>query len=702
MAIYKNETVLYVRLFNNMYYFFVSESDRNANVNFIYQSIKLPTGVNVTFDFNHISHTNNRLVFAVEDTKHEQINANYVPGVSDYSKLIFDQGAFGQISGVQPFMVVGSNPYTGVLKVFSANVLGANISSSILIEVESAMKSIGGASNTADLIATNPGGADITVASDQKVYDITGTQHIFVSVVDGKIVFYRPNVGNYFSNGTGFSTDTAVQDALNKLTVTEGVGEKISGSQLMYNGSTSTPVGKPITNDIKCYFHDGAEVQFIMDNGVGIDINSLVIQSTPDHLGSDITDASRDDVLFYAAFDATNVTKTIETIWNVSTEYPSGEPDATKYPNQHIYIHCGKDGGSHSIMNYYHDSAAPNNPRFAITPRAPDLEFFVNKDGGDIKIYQPDSGSHFDTTTAPSTWTTSVDGLLKAGTKQIGTLVDKASHARMFVEGSNVRFYYTGFDLSTSKLILSRNKNGSSPIFTQESKISDTWVVPVNDNAFSPRDYSGLREQALYVYDTTTPIIYYNESGPSNVEIYGHGLVNGVVFHTISPGLPLCFHENTPIMTEHGKVPIKDLKRGTMVQTLNGLKPLARLMINEYIIFGQEFVKFPAHCLGENVPTTDVLCTREHPLMFKFKTIAAKEFVGKVKGVEIVHSTSNQYNLLFEEQEYINIEGITFVSHHPNHSNNSLKIEEYFNPMKFRPGVFKEKLFKFEELQLVV
>lgn len=704
MAIYKNETVLYVRLFNNMYYFFVSESDRNANVNFIYQSIKLPTGVNVTFDFNHISHTNNRLVFAVEDTKHEQINANYVPGISDYSKLIFDQGAFGQISGVQPFMVVGSNPYTGVLKVFSANVLGANISSSIPIEVESAMKSIGGPSNSLNL---EIGDSTATVSSpyvkplttiDAAFNNKTNEYDIYVGVVNvggnNKFVLYTLNAdydgGSYFDKSGAPKIDGFIFKEIDEVS---SVNKFINFNKKIYN--------------------------FIFSSAIYGDAGAGASPTISHPLEIQKTDSSSSSL-----FKLSSTTKTVRggSSLPAETSFTTGRED-TNLKDKDLYyatwdtISTSIDDGiklkivctthqTPSMGSLYDDKLWFN--------KKPDLEFFVNKDGSDVKIYQPVDGSlntitYFVTTTEPSSWTTSGTSLISESTT-IGTLVDNTSHARMFVEGSHVRFYYKGFDnLATSKLILSR-KYGVSlfPIFTQESKISETWVVPVNDNAFAPRGYNGLREQALYVYDentsagNTTPITYYNVSGPQNVEIYGHGLVNGVVFHTISPGLPLCFHENTPIMTEHGKVPIKDLKRGTMVQTLNGLKPLARLMINEYIIFGQEFVKFPAHCLGENVPTTDVLCTREHPLMFKFKTIAAKEFVGKVKGVEIVHSTSNQYNLLFEEQEYINIEGITFVSHHPNHSNNSLKIEEYFNPMKFRPGVFKEKLFKFEELQLVV
>jgi hypothetical protein len=697
MAIYKNETVLYVRLFNNMYYFFVSESDRNANVNFIYQSIKLPTGVNVTFDFNHISHTNNRLVFAVEDTKHEQINANYVPGVSDYSKLIFDQGAFGQISGVQPFMVVGSNPYTGVLKVFSANVLGANISSSIPIEVESAMKSIGGPSNSLNLeigdstaTASSSPSVKPLITIDAAFNNKTNQYDIYVGVVNvggnNKFVLYTLNADYHASSYFEKSGAPKIDGFIFKEIDVSSSNKFINFNKKIYNFIFSSAI----------YGDDGG--------GAGPTISHpLEIQKT---------DSSSSSL-----FELSSTTKTVRggSSLPAETSFTTGRED-TNLTGKHLYYATWDttsidDGIKLKIVCRTHGSMGSLYDDKLWFNKKPDLELFVNKEVGDIKIYQPVDGglniiTHFDTTTEPSSWTIDGGTSLKAGT-QIGTLVDNTSHARMFVEGSHVRFYYKGFDnLDTSKLILSRNKNGSSPIFTQESKISETLVVPVNNNAFAP--YDGLREQALYVYDentdagNTTPITYYNESGPSNVEIYGHGLVNGVVFHTISPGLPLCFHENTPIMTEHGKVPIKDLKRGTMVQTLNGLKPLARLMINEYIIFGQEFVKFPAHCLGENVPTTDVLCTREHPLMFKFKTIAAKEFVGKVKGVEIVHSTSNQYNLLFEEQEYINIEGITFVSHHPNHSNNSLKIEEYFNPMKFRPGVFKEKLFKFEELQLVV
>ena len=691
MAIYNNEKVLYVRLFNNMYYFFVSENDRNGNINFIYQSIKLPTGVNITFDFNHVSHTNNRLTFTVEDTKHEQINANYVPGVSDYSKLIFDQGAFGQISGVQPVMAVGSNPYTGVLKVFSANVLGANISSSIAIEVESAMKSIGDPSNSLNLeigdsrveIAQPYKGLDAAFNKKLNQYDI----YVGVADVSGadKFVLYTLNA-DYDSSSTKYF-DKSESDV-----------EKSAGFVF-------TEID--VSGDFDFINFNKSNYNFITAPSI-ISGHPLEIQSSSDSTGLfnliSATDREGSILPIETTFDGRSVSgltnvKFKSKLWNTASIV---------------------DGTQLKIICTTHDTDMGSlyDGKLWFNKSNPDLELFVNKDdSGTVKIYQPSDGSstiltHFASTTAPSTWTIvdetiGDEKLLKATTSgvesTIGTLVDNTSHARMLVEGSNVRFYYKGLDDLSNPLKLSRvSQDGSvTNVFVQESTVSDTWVVPVNNNAFAPRDYTGLREQALYVYTGLTAVVYYNTAGPDDVEIHGHGLVNLVVFHTISPGLPLCFHENTPIMTEHGKVPIKDLKRGTMVQTLNGLKPLARLMVNEYIIFGQEFVKFPAHCLGENVPTTDVLCTREHPLMFDFKTVAAKEFVGKVKGVEIVHSTSNQYNLLFEEQEYVNIEGITFVSHHPNHVK-GLKIEEYFSPMKFRPGVFKEKLFKFEDLSLTV
>jgi hypothetical protein len=134
-----------------------------------------------------------------------------------------------------------------------------------------------------------------------------------------------------------------------------------------------------------------------------------------------------------------------------------------------------------------------------------------------------------------------------------------------------------------------------------------------------------------------------------------------------------------------------------MIKTMNGYKPLARLMKNEYIAHGQRFVRFPKNCFG-STPHNDVMCTASHPLVFDFKCIPASEFVGNHPGVEYVNESSHQYNIMFETHEYIPIEGLVFVSHHPQHPVLPLKPHEYFDVFKYREGFFWEDVKKYDEI----
>ena len=183
---------------------------------------------------------------------------------------------------------------------------------------------------------------------------------------------------------------------------------------------------------------------------------------------------------------------------------------------------------------------------------------------------------------------------------------------------------------------------------------------------------------------TEAPIEYVLDVGN---ELYsGTGLIH-----------PTCFYKNTLIITDNGKKRINQLKRGDMIQTLSGFKPLARLMKNNKVHSNQEWVRLPAGCFGPNSPSQDLLCTKPHPLVRNHKLCSASEFVGRVPGIEVVTRPGDQYNLLFEDQEYIMIQGVCVVSHHPHHPDKSLQLEEYFNPLKYRPGVFNEQVVTFDE-----
>ena len=159
----------------------------------------------------------------------------------------------------------------------------------------------------------------------------------------------------------------------------------------------------------------------------------------------------------------------------------------------------------------------------------------------------------------------------------------------------------------------------------------------------------------------------------------------------------ICFEENTLIQTEKGLMPIKDLKRGDVISTRSGPRPLALLMMTPCV--SHTFVKFPAHCFGLNVPIKDTLCTPPHPVGVNFKQVPASEFVGKVEGVcyETIE-TSAYYNLQFDTPEWLCIQGMWFTSHHPTHVAQPLPRCMYIDAGKYRQGKFYEEVYRYEDV----
>lgn len=158
------------------------------------------------------------------------------------------------------------------------------------------------------------------------------------------------------------------------------------------------------------------------------------------------------------------------------------------------------------------------------------------------------------------------------------------------------------------------------------------------------------------------------------------------------------FLENTLIDTSDGFKEIKDLQRGDEINTLRGLKKLARL-VKLPITNKNNFVKFPRECNG-NVPTQDVTCLEVQLLVFDYKLVPASEFVNNVEFVEKVTIDNQEfmYNLLFEDQEYIHVNGLLFTSHHPSHPVHGLSHSEYFDPLKYRPGLFFEHAVTYKQV----
>jgi hypothetical protein len=152
----------------------------------------------------------------------------------------------------------------------------------------------------------------------------------------------------------------------------------------------------------------------------------------------------------------------------------------------------------------------------------------------------------------------------------------------------------------------------------------------------------------------------------------------------------ICFPPFTPIRTNYGVKQIKDLVRGDMLCTSNGLQPLTKLMKTK-VIKTHKFVKFPAHCFTYNCPTIDTYCTPPHPIGINYKKVPALLLVGQVRGVVYEDIECNAYyNIQFDTPEWLTINNMTFSSHHPQHELYSLKEKEYIDSLKYKPCTYKE------------
>lgn len=148
----------------------------------------------------------------------------------------------------------------------------------------------------------------------------------------------------------------------------------------------------------------------------------------------------------------------------------------------------------------------------------------------------------------------------------------------------------------------------------------------------------------------------------------------------------ICLHSDSNVLLEDGVMKnVKDLQRGDMVMTDEGPKPLSKLV--KSTTNKTRFVKIAQGAFGENIPNCDVYLTPEHPLgVFKEKTekgnkythLSLKELANNMSGITYEDKeTENVYNLIFDDHYVVNVGGLKVLSHHPNHDNYKVKLQEH-------------------------
>ena len=160
-----------------------------------------------------------------------------------------------------------------------------------------------------------------------------------------------------------------------------------------------------------------------------------------------------------------------------------------------------------------------------------------------------------------------------------------------------------------------------------------------------------------------------------------------------------CFYGFVKVMTKDGEKEIKDLKRGDLVLTNDGYKPLAKLSVtknptNLELKLAQKttskwMLKIPKHAFGDSLPSQDVYTTRTHPLSlgkvsedgdddFEFTHLFARELLKVDLGCveENIQEEKCVYNLIFDKHYEVSVGGLRFLSHHPNHNNGNIRLED--------------------------
>ena len=179
------------------------------------------------------------------------------------------------------------------------------------------------------------------------------------------------------------------------------------------------------------------------------------------------------------------------------------------------------------------------------------------------------------------------------------------------------------------------------------------------ERRFFPYVYSTTNNQTIS-YDTITVTAYYNSGNSSKI--------------LLDSTQQICFRGDTQVKTSDGYKNIENLKRGDMLMTNAGHQPLAKLTKGGPI----SMIKIPKDLLAKNVPNRDVVVCPWHPLSVKIVTgddDDEPEFLHMRAGeleifdeVKRVSKGDAGYNLILDKHHEVDVGGMKFLSHHPNHN----------------------------------
>ena len=155
---------------------------------------------------------------------------------------------------------------------------------------------------------------------------------------------------------------------------------------------------------------------------------------------------------------------------------------------------------------------------------------------------------------------------------------------------------------------------------------------------------------------------------PKALYLFGFGnYVNSPAQASVSSGLLLnaisniCLSKGTQILCDQGIINIE--KINTRKHTINN-KQINH--ITQSIHTDDYLIKIKKNCFSSNSPSSDIICSGDHKILYKNNLIEAKNLINEVYGIEKIKNDKRVlYNILMDKHEVIMANNTPVESLHP-------------------------------------
>lgn len=147
----------------------------------------------------------------------------------------------------------------------------------------------------------------------------------------------------------------------------------------------------------------------------------------------------------------------------------------------------------------------------------------------------------------------------------------------------------------------------------------------------------------------------------------------------------ICFRKGTLIDTDQGKIAINNIDT-----TFHTVRNKNIKFVTETISKHKELVCIKANSFAINIPSSDIVMSKEHAIFYKGKLLPIKNFVN-IDGVDFIENNGEVlYNILLDSHEIMIVENMLVETLHPNNllsqiyskygtCDNEIKTEHYNN-----------------------